>query len=618
MCDLLKKKAKRSFVEAWLSDDRYKSWIRKVPSNDSLYHCIICKKDFSCNTCVSRHADSACHNEKINETNFERNNDANEKNISFGAQQTFRQQWLDIEIFKPWLREVSHDKKLCFCAFCEIYLAAKLSNIYRHAESEIHIIKNENKKKKDKNEMCDKNINVESLVPFDDEKKAAEIRYAAFIAEKNISFETAQDILTLFKEIGKDSKIIKGMTMNEKKCKGIISNVLCPIETNRVVDILQNNKFSIFIDETSDISNQKWMTFLVRYVDPETLDSRSQLVKLINIDAKNSSAEKLFDAFLNEMWKLQIPFQNIIAMSCDNASVMVGKYSSFKTKLKDFCKNLLTFSCPCHSAALVAHSACNKIPDYCEEFVKKVATFINSSPKRSAIFEEFAISFQETNRKILKLSDTRWLSRYSSIERLLEYWNTLFLFLTEIVVNEKTKSGEYILSIMQKPETKAYLLFLKHILYYFNSFNLFFQSLETRIQVLNRKSLEFLCGICRNFLKPELLSSLKEVDMPEFDKTENQISINEIYLGKECQIYLNNLITEGHADIVANIRRDCLQFYVTAAQDICKRLPIRDAFLSKLKVCDFNTALRDSNRESSFRDVSYIVSTFGGFDDVTS
>ncbi|XP_070526469.1 protein FAM200A-like [Cardiocondyla obscurior] len=455
-------------------------------------------------------------------------------------------------------------------------------------------------------------MNVESLVPFDDEKKAAEIRYAAFITEKNILFETAQDILTLFKEIGKDSKIIKGMTMNRKKCKGIISNVLCPIETNRVVDILQNNKFSIFVDETSDISNQKWMTFLVRYVDPEMLDSRSQLVKLINIDAKNSSAEKLFDAFLNEMWKLQIPFQNIIAMSCDNAHVMVGKYSSFKTKLQKFCHKLLTFSCSCHSAALIAHNACSKIPEHCEEFVKKVATFINSSPKRSAIFEEFAISFQETNHKIFKLSDTRWLSRYSSIERLLEYWNTLFLFLTEIVVNKKTKSGEYILSIMQKPDTKAYLLFLKHILYHFN---LFFQSLETRIQVLNRKSLEFLCGICRNFLKPELLSSLKEIDMPEFDKTENQISINEIYLEEECRIYLNNLITEGHADVVANIRRDCLQFYVTAAQDICKRLPIRDAFLSKLKVFEFNTALRDSNRESSFRDVSYIVSTFGGFDE---
>ncbi|KAL6255498.1 hypothetical protein P5V15_013832 [Pogonomyrmex californicus] len=91
------------------------------------------------------------------------------------------------------------------------------------------------------------------------------------------------------------------MSMGRTKCKNIITNVLCPIETERVVNKIQNTKFSIFIDETSDICNTKWMTFMVRYVDSETLDVRSQLVKLINIDAKDSSAEKLFQAFKCEI-----------------------------------------------------------------------------------------------------------------------------------------------------------------------------------------------------------------------------------------------------------------------------------------------------------------------------
>lgn len=68
------------------------------------------------------------------------------------------------------------------------------------------------------------------------------------------------------------------------------------------------------------------MKFLVRYVDPETLDIRSQLVKLINIDAKIRSAEKLFQAFQSEMWKFNIPFANIVALSCDNASIMTGQH----------------------------------------------------------------------------------------------------------------------------------------------------------------------------------------------------------------------------------------------------------------------------------------------------
>lgn len=274
------------------------------------------------------------------------------------------------------------------------------------------------------------------------------------------------------------------MTMGRTKCSNIISNVLCPVETERVVNNIQNTKFSIFIDETSVITNDKWMTFLVRYVDPETLNIRSQLVKLINIDAKDCSAEKLFNAFEYEMYKLQIPSSNIIALSCDNAPIMTGKHLSFQTKLESKCKHLLTFSCPCHSAALAAHAVCAKIPVFCEEFLRKIASYINSSPKRLAVFNDFRNCFQDTNRKLLKLCDTRWLSHYLCIDRVLESWNTIKHFLIEMTVSEKTKSGEYLLIIMENVETKAYFLFLKYALNLFNSFNAFFQAHETKIHLL--------------------------------------------------------------------------------------------------------------------------------------
>lgn len=124
------------------------------------------------------------------------------------------------------------------------------------------------------------------------------------------------------------------MTMGRTKCTRTITNVLYPIERERVVDNIQNTNFTIFIDETSDITNEKWMTFLVRYIDAESLDHRTQLVKLIDIDAKDCSAEKLFHTFKCEMQKLMIPFKNIVALSCDNASIMTGKQKSFKKELQ--------------------------------------------------------------------------------------------------------------------------------------------------------------------------------------------------------------------------------------------------------------------------------------------
>lgn len=82
------------------------------------------------------------------------------------------------------------------------------------------------------------------------------------------------------------------MSIDRIKCKNIISNVLYPVANENIVNKLQGTKFSIIIGKTLDICNEKWMTFSVRYVDPETLDTRLQLVKLININTRNSGAKK--------------------------------------------------------------------------------------------------------------------------------------------------------------------------------------------------------------------------------------------------------------------------------------------------------------------------------------
>ncbi|XP_018359735.1 PREDICTED: uncharacterized protein LOC108758979, partial [Trachymyrmex cornetzi] len=303
---------------------------------------------------------------------------------------------------------------------------------------------------------------------------------------------------------------------------------------------------------TSDICNEKWMTFQVRYPDPGTLEIRTQLVELINIDAKDSSADKLFNSFKNKMYKFKVPFSNIIALSCDNASVMTGKHVSFQKKLEKVCPHLLTFPCPCHSAALAAHAASDKIPEVCDRFTKIIVTYINSSLKRLAVFREFCECFEGKTLKLLKLSDTRWLPHHACVERLLKYWDTIKNFLQEAVVSEKTKSAENLLSIMNNVETKAYFLFLEYVLNFFNQFNAYFQASQTRIHVLQSKCLQFLYNICRHFLKAEHLKPFS-INIT-FSLKENQKNLNEIDLGYDCEEYLNELETKGHEDIVTTVR----------------------------------------------------------------
>jgi len=70
---------------------------------------------------------------------------------------------------------------------------------------------------------------------------------------------------------------------------------------------------------------------------------------------------------------------------------------------------------------------------------------------------------------------------------------------------------------------------------------------------------------------------------------------------------------QGHKDEVTTVRKNCLSFYVTAAEEIRKRLPVDHIFLSKLNVFSPSMALFH-DREKSFKDVSFVAKIIDGFD----
>ena len=63
--------------------------------------------------------------------------------------------------------------------------------------------------------------------------------------------------------------MIAGVT----KMSNVVRNVLGPSEELRLVELLRKTQFSLYVDETSVPNGSvKWMSFLVSFVDSETLD----------------------------------------------------------------------------------------------------------------------------------------------------------------------------------------------------------------------------------------------------------------------------------------------------------------------------------------------------------
>lgn len=305
----------------------------------------------------------------------------------------FQTRWLSESIFKGWLKAVPNDFHAAQCVACKCIIKGGRSEILKHSSREKH-----------KKAVRD----VQTSVPIDksfaalqentekvheDNVKKAEISIAAYFAEHNTSFLSCDHLVKVIKNAAKDSKIIEDVKLGRTKCCAIVKNVIAKTETEDLVKDLQQTVFSVMIDESTDISNDKNMCILVRYVSPSSRKLITTLLEIVRLDSHDCSAESLWQAFKKCLDEKKIPITNIVGFASDNASTMTGIRNSFWTRLKAECPWAVLLACICHSSAIISRDACSALPSFVEDVLKGIATYMNKSPKRCAQLKDFQVKF---------------------------------------------------------------------------------------------------------------------------------------------------------------------------------------------------------------------------------
>lgn len=116
----------------------------------------------------------------------------------------FRQEWLNHEDFKNWLKKIPNHKLKYKCIACNIILSCSKSELEKH---------NKGKKHSDNVKSLRGLKNMSSFVNRPSKTstkelhvvKTAEIKLAAFFAENNVSFQLIDKLTPLLKEIFNDS-----------------------------------------------------------------------------------------------------------------------------------------------------------------------------------------------------------------------------------------------------------------------------------------------------------------------------------------------------------------------------------------------------------------------------
>lgn len=202
--------------------------------------------------------------------------------------------------------------------------------------------------------------------PLSDQVKLAEIKLSAMLAEHNVAFLLVDHLVPLLKEIFPDSKICKNMKLKRTKATNIITNVIAPNEKDALSHKLNNTKFSILIDESTDIACKSTMCVVVRFFDTESKEIMTRFWDLLQIlDPKNpekvekaATAENLFKSCIESFDKFKVNTQNIIGFGSDGCSVMMGQHNSVSSRMKTNFPGIFVMKCICHSLNLCCIEAC--------------------------------------------------------------------------------------------------------------------------------------------------------------------------------------------------------------------------------------------------------------------
>ena len=288
----------------------------------------------------------------------------------------------------------------------------------------------------------------------------------------------------------------------------------------------------------------------------------------------------------------------IYGYASDTTNVMFRQHNSVVTQLKELIPDLFVMKCLCHTAHLCASHACERLPQVVEDLVRDIYSHFAHSAKRLGEYKEFQQFTQTEPHKLLKPSQTRWLSLQQCVERVIEQWPALESYFENSAERDRLLASQHIYHALKNPIIKLYFHFLRFALPKFTNFNKLFQSQTPNINFLTTYLVStykaFLsCYLSPTYIRSVSLDNLDPASVPNF------LPLTSISMGKDVSLFLAQPDIYHLKDDIKGFLEHVQSFYVEASLQIKKRFPINDEVLKSLLFLNPATVNSTSSQEVS-------------------
>lgn len=247
--------------------------------------------------------------------------------------QKLTEEWLQKEEFRSWLERNPNKPEEPYCIICAKSIKGG-THIQRHSNTVLHM-----KKLKSAEEtpaisnFYNKKLNEKLALKV----KTAELKLVTFIAEHNLAFSVLDHLPQLIASICEDFEIAKKIKCCKKKGTAICKGVMTKESLYILSKTLQASKFSLIIEESTDVSVKKNLVLVARFYNKATKKVCDKFAALLEV--MDASADAIYKSILAFFETNKIPINNLIGFAADNASTMMGNKGGVKQKLLELNPN---------------------------------------------------------------------------------------------------------------------------------------------------------------------------------------------------------------------------------------------------------------------------------------
>jgi len=366
--------------------------------------------------------------------------------------------------------------------------------------------------------------------------------------------------------------------------------MIAPVLLDNLVNAIGQKRYSLIIDESTDVSVTKYLCMCVKYFD--TTENRILTDFLGILEVERATAIDLHKSIIEYLQRIGIPLRNMIAISTDGASNLCGRNHSVYTLLKRDVPNLQLMRCTCHSLHLCSSKASEELPSSLDFVAREIFNWFSISPLRKINYKKTFDLINSDNdaqkfRQMIQLSRTRWLAFYDVVKRLLEQWIELKTHFRIACDAEKCYTARTIRDMLEDDCNRLYLVFLKPILFEIQHLNTSFQSEKIDAGSLYTEITLTFLSFATRILKPIFLRTTAHMSLVQqvIDAVDNDLaflSLTKMDFGQQFKEEIER--SQISAENKFQVQQRCFNFLKRLLREMAQRLPANFEIFTKVEL----------------------------------